>query len=221
MSNSSSPYPDLRKLSPLLTTGNDNLTTPSQSKSPRSRHTSQEFPAVNVASLSPNSQALPSPHKNDANHLRRKPVTPGHSPQASIGGDSKTSPYNSPYLHPVDHRSLTPLDVPPLPNPSALDSTVPLSTTTDGSGMRSREGSRSRPNTPGGADSLSGTESMPSSPKLRKAAKRRSWFPKSGGSNGNDGSQQMPAAWIAGHFDNVAYNLVPLTHGEKVCGRPV
>lgn len=220
-SNLPSPYPDSRKLSPLLTPGIDSLTNLSQPKSPHSRHTSQNFLAVNVASCPPSPQILPSPNSNDLNHqYRRKPVSPGHSPQASVGGDSRNSPYASPYLQPVDHRSLTPLDAPPLPHPPASDATGTSSVTADGSGAKSREGSRSRPTTPASADNISGPESMPSSPKLRKAAKRRSWFSKSGGTNGLDDNQQTPPAWIAGHFDNVVYNLSPLINGEKVGQKP-
>lgn len=213
---SSSPHPDPRRLAPLLTSGNDSLTNLPSPRSPHSRHTSHDFLAVNAASHPPSPQNLPSPNSNDVNRLRRKPLSPNHSPHPSLGSDSRNSPYASPYLHPVDHRSLTPLDASPLPQMPALEATRRTSITADGVGAKSREGSRSRPTTPGGTENTSGSDSMPSSPKLRKAAKRKSWFSKSGPAHGDGVDRQTPPAWIAGHFDNVAYNLLPLINGERV-----
>ncbi|KAL9116256.1 MAG: hypothetical protein Q9227_000627 [Pyrenula ochraceoflavens] len=63
----------------------------------------------------------------------------------------------------------------------------------------------------------SGSDSVPGSPKLKKARRRRSgWFSKSGSPPSGQVTREDPPAWIAGHFETVPYNLDPLINGEKV-----
>ena len=222
-----SPSLDPRRISTAFSLGskNNSSTNLSQPKSSHARLPSQDYLAVNIPSCPPSPLQLPAYHPSpyspyslsadnvptDASPLRRKPATP-ISPYASgepVSGQA--SPHVSPFLLPVDNRLNSPL-MPP-PSISTLDGV--------GRGVHaggnSREGSRSRPTTPASMGAAtSGSESMPGSPKQKKHQRGRSWFSKSGSPPRDSGQKEDPPAWIAGHFENVSYNLDPLINGEKV-----
>jgi len=80
----------------------------------------------------------------------------------------------------------------------------------------SREGSRSRPQTPSMLVPPGGS-SRPSTPDSATSGKRRSWLPGKSPKSASDQNHSEPNAWIAGLRAHVAYDLKPLLDGNKVC----
>jgi hypothetical protein len=130
--------------------------------------------------------------------------------------------------------SLSRFDPPPLdiafqtlsPPPLAIASGVARGHNRDGSNsipnskmetpQTSREGSRSRPQTPSMLVPPGGS-SRPSTPDSATSGKRRSWLPGKSPKSVLDQNHSEPNAWIAGLRAHVAYDLKPLLDGNKVC----
>ena len=90
-----------------------------------------------------------------------------------------------------------------------------------GSPINSREGSRSRPQTPillqpGAVAKSPSRTGTPTSATLNK---RRSWMPGSGGRSDKGHVEQTPSeskAWIAGLKEHIPYDIKPLLNGTRV-----
>lgn len=90
-----------------------------------------------------------------------------------------------------------------------------------GSPINSREGSRSRPQTPvllqPGA--LAQSPSRTGTPTSATLKKRRSWMPGSGGRPDKGHVESTPSeskAWIAGLKEHIPYDITPLLNGTRV-----
>ena len=90
-----------------------------------------------------------------------------------------------------------------------------------GSPIDSREGSRSRPQTPvlQPPSGIAQSTSRPSTPSSATLKKRRSWMPGSGGRLDKNHVEQTslePKAWIAGLKEHISYDIAPLLNGSRV-----
>jgi hypothetical protein len=87
--------------------------------------------------------------------------------------------------------------------------------------MDSRDGSRSRPQTPvySAPGLIAQSPSRPGTPSSAKPNKRRSWMPGSSGKSEVapiESVQYEPNAWIAGLREHIPYDLMPLLNGTRV-----
>ena len=90
-----------------------------------------------------------------------------------------------------------------------------------GSPINSRDGSRSRPQTPVllGPGGIAQSPQRPGTPGSAKLNKRRSWMPGSGGKSEKSQIDQVshePKAWIAGLREHIPYDITPLINGMRV-----
>ena len=171
--------------------------------------------------------------RDDKDH----PDTPLSPPPANPQSPSYPAPPTSHKLHKhrvtasseLDlHNDLPPLAPPPLlsesgvvrPSSSHLsgqDSRPDSRTGSPKSQVQSREGSRSRPQTPNLLipPGTTGSPARPGTPTSAKITKKKSWLPaKSDRHRFDDGHPHK--AWIAGLKEFVAYDQNPLLKGEKV-----
>jgi len=88
------------------------------------------------------------------------------------------------------------------------------------SSAQSREGSRSRPQTPSFlvAPGSAASPYQPGTPSLSKLSKKKSWFGgRSDKHREDDDSPAHSRAWIVGLQELVPYDLAPLLTGDRVC----
>lgn len=87
--------------------------------------------------------------------------------------------------------------------------------------LNSRDGSRSRPQTPVyvAPAGVPQSPSRPGTPSSAKINKRKSWMPGSAGKSESTPIEQIqhePRAWIAGLREHIPYDIAPLLNGTKV-----
>ena len=152
---------------------------------------------------------------------RSRCQTPSSPRQSSANyGQLNLSP--SPTRKPLE-TNLEPQNPPPLV--TATGSTCPQSrgspqlrpSSDVWSPPSSREGSRSRPQTPAGSPQF--TTSRSGTPDSARMSKKKSWLPGKLSKSDVEIVEGEPKAWIAGLQEHVSYDLKPLLQGGKVSAR--
>ncbi|OAP64199.1 hypothetical protein AYL99_00171 [Fonsecaea erecta] len=107
---------------------------------------------------------------------------------------------------------------PPSSHQSASGSTSASRNSSPHSLVRSREASRSRPQTPNLLipPGTAGSPGHPATPPSAKVAKKKSWLHGKSDKHRFDDGPGASKAWIAGLREHVAYDLTPLLKGERV-----
>jgi len=119
---------------------------------------------------------------------------------------------------------LPPLEPPPLlsdsgiPRPPSSNRSGPDSRPASRNSSHSRDGNRSRPQTPSLMipHSSTGSPARPGTPNSAKLSKKKTWVPGRSDKQRLEDGQGAPRAWIAGLREHIPYDLTPLLTGDRV-----